>query len=124
MSQDIVSDTLNEIMNAKKAKKSSVFIKKNSKLLRNVLDIAKDAGYLDYNIEDNNHISIQLKDLNEFKAVKPRFTVSVKKINQYVRRYLPAKNYGFLIISTNKGLIKHYEAEDQKIGGCLIAYIY
>ena len=45
MSQDIVADALNEIMNAKKARKSEIALNKNSKLLRNVLDIAKERGY-------------------------------------------------------------------------------
>jgi len=31
---------------------------------------------------------------------------------------------GILIISTNKGLITHNEAFEEKIGGCLIAYFY
>ena len=36
----------------------------------------------------------------------------------------PAKNFGFLIVSTNEGLVKHYEAEEKNLGGCLIAYVY
>jgi small subunit ribosomal protein S8 len=123
MSQDIVSDALNELMNAKKARKTTVLVKKHSKLLRNILDIAKEAGYLDYSI-DGNEMSIEIKNLSEIKAIKPRFTVSVKKINDYTRRFLPAKNYGFLIISTNQGLMKSDEAEEKKLGGCLIAYVY
>jgi len=123
MSQDIVADALNEIMNAKKARKSEIVINKNSKLLRNVLDIAKERGYLDYNIE-GNEIKVSLKNLNEIKAVKPRYTISVKKINNYVRRFLPAKNFGLLIISTNEGLMSHEDAEEKNIGGCIIAYMF
>ena len=123
MSQDIVADALNQIMNAKKARKEFLIINKNSKLLRNVLDIVKQYGYIDYSAEGNK-IKIDIKNLNEFKAIKPRYTVSVKKIDHYVRRYLPAKNFGFLIISTNKGLMNHKDAESKKLGGCLIAYIF
>lgn len=123
MSQDIIADVLNEIMNAKKARKSEVIVNKNSKLLKKVLDIAKERGYLDYNAE-GNRIKIDLKNLNEIKAVKPRYTVSVKKINNYVRRFLPAKNFGLLIISTNKGLMSHKDAEEKNIGGCIIAYMF
>jgi small subunit ribosomal protein S8 len=123
MSQDIVSDTLNQIMNAKKARKTSVVVNKNSKLLRNVLDIAKEAGHIDYE-SNGNEVKIEILKLNEFKSIKPRFTVSTKNLNNYVRRYLPAKNFGFLIVSTNKGLMKHYEAQEKNLGGCLIAYVY
>ena len=123
MSQDIVADALNQIMNAKKAGKSSVTIKKHSKLLRGILDIAKESGYLNYSI-DGNEMKIEIEKLNEFKAIKPRYTVGVKRINFYVRRYLPAKNFGFVIVSTNNGLMKHEEAEEKNLGGCLMAYVY
>ena len=123
MSQDIVADALNQIMNAKKARKTKVVIKKHSKLLRNVLDIAKQSGFLDYEV-DGREIKIEIKKLNEIQAIKPRYTVSIKKINHYVRRYLPAKNFGLVIVSTNKGLMTHEEAAEEKIGGSLIAYFY
>jgi small subunit ribosomal protein S8 len=123
MSQDIVSDALNELMNVKKAKKTTVVVKRYSKLLLNILDIAKESGYLDYSI-NGTELTIEIKTLNEIKAIKPRYTVSVKKINHYTRRYLPAKNYGFLIVSTNQGIMRSSEAEEKKLGGCLIAYVY
>lgn len=123
MSQDIIADALNQIMNAKKARKTGVVIEKHSKLLRNVLDIAKENGYLDYSV-DGRRLKIEIKELNEIKAVKPRYSVSVEKINGYVRRFLPARNFGFVVVSTNKGLMKHEEAEEQNLGGCLIAYMF
>jgi small subunit ribosomal protein S8 len=123
MSQDIVADALNQIMNAKKAGKKTVIAKKYSKLLINILDIAKESGYLDYKI-NGNEIKIEILNLNEIKAVKPRYTVAVSKINHYVRRFLPAKNFGFVIVSTNQGLIRHYDAEEKNLGGCLIAYMF
>ena len=123
MSQDIVADGLNQIMNAKLAKKQEIVLNKHSKLLIEVLEIAKKDGYLNYKNEDCK-LKIDIKKLNSIRAIKPRYTVSVKKINFYVRRFLPAKDFGFVILSTNKGLMKHNEAEDKNIGGCLIAYIY
>ncbi len=123
MSQDIVADALNQIMNAKRAKKNEVIIQKHSKLLRNILDIAKESGYIDYEV-NGTKIKVKIFKLNEIKAIKPRYTVGVNKINNYVRRFLPAKNFGFVIISTNRGLMKTNEAEEQNLGGCLIAYIF
>ena len=123
MSQDIVADALNQIMNAKKARKSEVVLKKHSKFLRNVLDIAKKAGCLNYSV-NGNELKINIKNLNEIKAVKPRYTVKAGKISHYVRRYLPARNFGFVIVSTNQGLMTHIDALEKNIGGCLIAYFY
>ena len=123
MSQDIVADGLNQIMNAKLAKKQEIVLNKHSKLLIEVLEIAKKDGYLNYKNEDGK-LKIDIKKLNSIRAIKPRYTVPVKKIDFYVRRFLPAKDFGFVILSTNKGLMKHNEAEDKNMGGCLIAYIY
>ena len=123
MSQDLISDALNQIMNAKKARKDILVIKRHSKLLLKVLDIVRDAGYIDYSIKDKDLI-IHIIKLNEFKAIKPRYTVTVKRIDYYKRRFLPAKNFGFIIISTNNGLMKHDEAEEKNIGGCLVAYVF
>ena len=46
MSHDIVADTLNEIMNAKRARKNLVVVKRYSKLLLKVLEIGKNNGYI------------------------------------------------------------------------------
>lgn len=123
MSQDIVADGLNQIMNAKKARKSNVLLDKHSKLLKHILDIAKENDLLNYEVQGKK-IKIEIKDLNAITAIKPRYTVPVKKINFYVRRYLPAKDFGFIILSTNQGLMNHKKAEEENLGGCLIAYMY
>ncbi|MBR9705521.1 30S ribosomal protein S8 [Candidatus Pacearchaeota archaeon] len=123
MSRDIVADALNQIMNAKKARKTSLVVQKHSKLLRNILDIAKESGMLTYEV-NGTQLKINISDVNAIKAVKPRYTVAVKDINKYVRRFLPSRNFGFVIISTNQGLVKHDEAEEKNLGGCVIAYMF
>lgn len=123
MSQDVISDTLNQIMNAKRARKSSVTIKKYSKLLLDILKVAKKYGYIESYKTKGTELEISFK-LNECRAVKPRFDAQVKDINKYIRRYLPARNFGILILSTSSGLITHEEAFEKNIGGSLIAYFY
>jgi small subunit ribosomal protein S8 len=123
MSQDSVADTLNQIMNAKKAGKTNLVIKRHSKLLIKILDIAKESGYLNYQIVENE-IKIEINKLNEIMAVKPRYTVSIRTLDKYIRRFLPAKDFGFIIVSTNKGLMRHYDAQEQNLGGCIIAYMF
>ncbi len=124
MSQDIVSDTLNQIINAKKAHKSVLEVKRSSKLLISVLALAKLKGYInDYKI-DKKVLRIEIGKLNECSAIKPRYTVTVSEIKKYESRYLPAKNFGILILSTSKGLMTNQTAKDKNIGGSLIAYMY
>ncbi|MFH1365358.1 MAG: 30S ribosomal protein S8 [archaeon] len=126
MSQDIVADALNMIKNSKKAGKEEVNIKRISNLLIEVLKIMKQRGAIKkykINIKEKS-LEITIGSLWECKAIKPRFTVDKSMIEKYRRRYLPSRNFGTLILSTNKGLMTHEEAEEEKIGGCLIAYFY
>ncbi len=126
MSQDIVADALNMIRNAKKARKDSVTIKRSSKVLIEVLKIMKQYGAIKkYKIDTKNQrVEISLADFFDCKAIKPRFMVKVHEIEKYKRRYLPARDMGIVLVSTNKGLKTHEEAVDENLGGSLIAYFY
>ena len=123
MSQDIVADVMNEMMNAKKAGKSNIVVTKHSKLLMRILEMMKQYDYVDFTLE-NEKLTITFKGVSECKAIKPRYTVDKKNIDKYARRFLPARNFGFVIISTSKGLMTHTDAQENKIGGSLIAYFY
>jgi len=125
MSQDIVADVLNMIMNAKRAKKQELVTGRYSKLLLRVLDLMKREGYIDYSLnEKEKKLRIVFKKLNECKAIKPRYYVKKDGIDKYIRRYLPARDFGYIVISTNKGLMLHTEAMQHGLGGTLIAYFF
>ncbi|MCK5043551.1 30S ribosomal protein S8 [Candidatus Pacearchaeota archaeon] len=126
MSQDIVADALNMIKNAKKARKNSIKISRISNLLIEILKIMKQKEAIKkYKINSKEKsIDITIGDLSECRAIKPRFSVNKTQIEKYRRRYLPARNMGTLIISTNNGLMTYEETLEEKIGGCLIAYFY
>ena len=126
MSQDIVADALNMIRNASKARKKTVKVKRISNLLIEILKIMKQEGAIKkYKIDSKEKsIEVTIGTLSECKAIKPRFTVNKEQIEKYRRRYLPSRNIGVVIVSTNKGLMTHKEAQEEKIGGCLIAYFY
>ena len=126
MSHDIVADALNMIRNAVKAKKGTVKVKRISNLLIEILKIMKQEGAIKkYKINSKDKsIEITIGELSECKSIKPRFSAKKDQIEKYRRRYLPARDLGIMIISTNKGLITHEEAFEEKIGGSLIAYFY
>lgn len=126
MSMDIVADALNMIRNAKKARKETLKINMISNLLIEVLKIMKHKGAIKkYKVNSTEKsVEITIGDLSDCRAIKPRFTVKIDQIEKYRRRYLPARNLGTVIVSTNKGLLTHEEAFEEDIGGCLIAYFY
>jgi len=125
MSHDIIADALNQVMNAKKARKETVTVDRFSKLLIRVLEIGKNLGYIENFDTDGTKLKITSgKELNSCKVIKPRFNVSKQGLDKYLRRYLPARDMGVVIISTDKGLMTHKEAIDKNLGGALIAYFY
>jgi len=124
MSQDIVADALNQMLNAMKAGRTSIVVARHSKLLISVLAIAKLKGYVKEYKVDGNTLKIEIGRLNHCRAIKPRYIVKVGDMDKYAKRYLPAKDLGILIVSTSQGLMTHQTAQDKNIGGGLLAYFY
>lgn len=111
-------------MNAKKARKSVVTLKAHSKLLLSILAIAKLKGYIKGYKVDGVYLTVEIGKLNGCNSIKPRYFVSVEDIEKYTKRYLPAKDIGILILTTNQGLMTHQTALEKNIGGALVAYMY
>ncbi len=122
MSQDIIADGLNEIMNAKKARKAKVVVTA-SRFFLDLLELAQKEGYITSYKKTGNEVEIQFT-LRECKAIKPRFHVRIDDLDKYIRRYLPSRHLGIVVVSTSKGLLTHKEALAQGIGGSLIAYFF
>jgi small subunit ribosomal protein S8 len=126
MAQDIIADALNMIKNSKLANKENAKIKRISNVLIEILKIMKQKGAIKkYKINSKDKsIEVSIGDLTQCKSIKPRFHVKNSEIEKYRRRYLPSRNMGTVIISTNKGLMTHEEALEENIGGSLIAFFY
>ena len=124
MSQDLVADAINQIMNTERAGKTYLEVERYSKFLLEVLEVAKKEGYVDYNLTERKMLKIKILKLNACKAIKPRFNVKVEEIDKYVRRFLPARGFGIVIVSTSSGLITQKEAYEKNVGGSLVAYFY
>ena len=79
MSQDIVSDGLNQIMNAKRIEKRELTIRKYSKVLLGLFKMMKEKGNIDYEVnEEAKTVSVKIIKLNECKASKPRQNLKPK----------------------------------------------
>jgi len=118
---------LNDLVNCKRAGKKETVIIPVSKLMIEVLKILKTNSFVeDFKIEKDkfDKAIIKIGKLNKCGAIKPRFFVKTKNFDKYVKRFLPARNIGILIVSTNKGIMTHREAIEKGIGGCLLAYCY
>ncbi|MFH0832048.1 MAG: 30S ribosomal protein S8 [archaeon] len=121
--KEIVVNALNCMMNASRAGKASLVVP-SSKLLEGVLDIMKAQGYIKGYAKEGIKVEIELGSINECRAIKPRFNVTVSEYDKYIRRLLPARDFGILIVSTSKGLMTHKDAIEKNVGGSLIAYCF
>ena len=125
MSQDIVADALNQIMNAKRVEKKELTINRSSKVLIKLLELMKEKGHIDFEVlNQGREVKVNIIRLNECKAVKPRYYAGVSTIDKYLRRFLPSRNFGTLVMSTNKGMLDHKEAVKLNVGGSVIAFFY
>ena len=126
---DPLANVLSQILNYERVGKKQITTNQNSKLIKGVLSIMQDHKYLGGHeeIQDSkgDFLVINLIGaINKCNVIKPRFQVGVHEFERYEKRYLPSKDFGFLIVSTNQGLMTHREAKEKNIGGTLIAYCY
>ncbi len=126
---DSLANVLSHIDNYEKLGKKEVITQNNSKLIRGVLEIMNKQGLIGgfEEVKETNGKKLTvnlLGTLNKCGVIKPRHRISVDDYKKFEKRYLPALDFGVIIISTNKGLMTHQEAKKQNLGGTLISYAY
>ncbi|HJM67732.1 MAG TPA: 30S ribosomal protein S8 [Candidatus Thalassarchaeaceae archaeon] len=129
MQFDPLSDAFVRIYNAEQAGHYEVSLSPASKLLDNMLKIMQKQGYVgEYERVTNGRgdaFRVELVGaINRCGVIKPRHSVKRADFDKWESRYLPARDFGLLIMTTNDGVMHHYDAKDKKIGGRLLAYVY
>ena len=126
---DNLANALVNLKNCENATKRECTIKPSSKLIGSILKIMQNKQYINgmkyvddgkagyYKVTLHGHI-------NNCKAIKPRYAVKRDEYTKWEKRFLPAKNFGILIVSTSQGIMEHSQAKDKKIGGKLLAFVY
>ena len=67
---------------------------------------------------------LPLGNINNCGVIKTRYPVKREDLEKWELRYLPARDFGLLILTTTKGIISHTEAKEKGVGGKVLAYIY
>ena len=128
MLQDSLADALSKLKNADRLGKSDCVVR-STKLVKQVLEIMRDQGYigsLEF-VEDgkSGKLLVELKGkVIDCNVVKPRASVQIDKFEKFEKRYLPGREFGILLLSTSKGVMDHKKAREQKIGGKILAFCY
>jgi small subunit ribosomal protein S8 len=129
MLNDPLSNILSNVLNAEKVGKTTCVTKPSSKVIREVLKIMAEKGYINgfQEIDDGKGKMIKVElggKINNCGVIKPRFSVKKKEYEKFEKRYLLASGFGFIIVSTSKGIMVHEEAKKKGLGGKLISYVY
>ena len=128
MKHDPLSDALVLIKNADHVGKESAVVPA-SRLIGDVLKLLTEKGYLNnYEFRDDGRggeydISLNGR-INGCGAIKPRFSIKLKDMDRHEARYLPAKDFGLLILTTPYGVMNNDQAKEASTGGKLLAYVY
>ena len=125
---DPLANVMSNILNNEIISRKSIMMP-SSKLIKNVLTVMNEKGYIgtyeEIKSRSGDKIKINLLGrINKCGVIKPRHAIKKDNYEKFEKRYLPAKNFGLLLVSTTKGIITNEEGKKEGIGGKLIGYCY
>ena len=129
MQHDPLNDAMSTIKNAALVGKRVCTLKPSSKLVGRILKVMQDNDYIkqfEY-VEDGRGglFRVELSgNINNCGVIKPRYAVKRRDVEKFESRYLPAQDFGVLILTTTRGVVSHNEAKKLGVGGKLLAYVY
>ena len=129
MQFDPLNDAFTTIYNAETAGKYEVTVRPSSKLLSSMLNIMQSSGYIgEYEkLSDGRGGAFRIEligAINRCGVIKPRHSVKRLDFDKWESRYLPARDFGLLILTTNQGIMNHFDAKKERVGGRLLAYVF
>ncbi len=129
MLHDPLNDAMTMIHNAEAVGQSECLIRPASKLIGRVLKVIQDSAYIaSFEFVDDGRggiFRVKLNgNINSCGVIKPRFAVRRQDLEKYEARYLPAQDFGVLILTTTEGVISQAKAKEIGVGGKLLAFVY
>jgi|SRR3989338_1946085 len=129
MLNDHLAAALTKIINAERVGKREVVIRPASKMIKVVLTLMNEHNYVGSSEEtkDDQGGILRLNllgNINRCGVIKPRFSTTSKGFEKWEKRYLPAKDFGIIVVSTPHGVMTHIQAKEKNTGGRLLAYCY
>lgn len=129
MMHDLINDAIVNIKNHERIGRRECTIKPSSKPLVEILKVFQQEGYIGefevYESKKGDSVRVKLnRRINDCGVIKPRFSVKHGRFHEFETRFLPARDFGTLVVSTPKGVMSHKEAREKGLGGRLLAYVY
>ncbi len=128
MLQNTLADVLSTIKNAERLGRKEC-VTRASKETKEVLKVLQQHSYIGAFefVEDgrSGKFKIELKGkIIDCNVIKPRYSASIDEFEKFEKRFLPAREFGLLILTTPKGVIDHRKAREMHVGGKLVAFVY
>ena len=129
MLNDTLANALSKMLNAELRGKKECLVTPVSKVITKILEVMESKNYIGKPEVIKNPAGDVLKinllgNINKCGAIKPRHPVKLEDFEKFEKRYLPAKSFGEIFISTSKGIMTLNEAREKQVGGKLLAYVY
>ena len=129
MLMDPLADTLSSLKNSERVGNLECNTKPASKLIGQVLGVMNEHGYIgDFEfIEDGKSGKFNVKligKMNDCGVIRPRYNLKKAEFEKFEKRFLPAKGFGIMIMTTPLGIMDHKNAMEKGVGGKLLAYVY
>lgn len=126
---DLLSAALVSINNASKARKSRTVIKGYNNVIKEFLLYMVKKGYLESIefVEDGRQgkVIINLNGrLNKCAVITPRYNLNLDEIETLREKTLLSRQFGHLLVTTDKGIMDHADCVKSKVGGQVLGYFY
>ena len=125
----VLSDALKTILNAERAGKRQVLISPSSKVIIRFLKLMQKRNYIgDFEVVDDRRggkVVIELLGrINKCGVISPRFDIGVTEYEKVVANLLPSRQFGYIVMTTNIGIIDQEKARRRHVGGKILGFFY
>ena len=129
MKCNILANALKAILNAERKGKRQVLIRPSSKVLIKFLKLMQKRGYIgEIEIIDDHRSGKVVVELlgriNKCGVISPRFDVPLNQMERWTNSILPARQFGYLVLTTTKGIVDHNQATHKGTGGKIVGFFY